>query len=208
MGSFRDRIYEEDPADREVRNIYDAIDERMEDWKEIDSLIEEAAVDPEFWQEDIAAILEDVGISSEIEVPMFPKEQLERIEKFYGPKSGDYNDDGMYEEIDPIPTYYAGEESREKELYKLGYAIGLTDNIGKYYKLLPLIEFSRGYWLSKFENAINEDSDEKILQVSREIKIVDPKKAEKELTKIVNKCFTDAVDIDKSTLDDQNKYLR
>lgn len=207
MGSFRKRVYEEDPSDREIRNIYDAIDKEMEDWKGTDFLVDNQVVDPESWQEDIEIILEDVGIN-DIEVPLFPKEQLERIEQFYGPKSTIANDDGMYEEFDPIPTYYAEEGSTKTELYKLGYAVGLTDNIGKYYKLLPLINFSRGYWLAKFENAIKEDSDDKILGVSREIKIVDPKKAEKELTTIVNKCFTGEVDVDISTLNDQNQYLK
>ena len=197
MSGFRNKEFEEDPFDKEIRNIYDDIDEQMKDWKDDNGLSYESyGEEPYLWKDDIEDILSELGIDPDFEVPLFPKEQLDRIEEYYGSQSKAINDDNMYEEFDPLPLYSAGVGSAKKELYKLGYAVGSEEHIGRYYKLLPLINFSRGYWLSKFERAVKDDNDNMILEVSREMKIVNPKTAEKELTSIVNRCFTDVVNLD------------
>lgn len=210
MGSFRNRVYEEDPFDKEIRSIYDEIDDKMKNWEEDKQYLDiEAEADPDFWKEDVEMILSDLRFDPDFVVPTFPKEQLDRIEKYYARQSEFINEDAMIEDVDPLPDYVAGNGSVKNELYKLGYAVGAHEQIGKYYKLLPFIYFSRGYWLGKFERAVQEDNDDLILEVAREMRIVNPKTAEKELTSIVNRCFTDIVNIeDPNERKEEDFYLK
>ena len=196
----KDDIYEEDPFGKTIREIYDDIDQRIAARKETEGYEQYLdGYEPEFWQEDANDILMDVGIEYEFKISEYSKEKLDRIHEYYKDNAEVLNDDAILVPNDPIPTYYSGNGKTEVELYNLGYALGSTGEVGKYYLLLPILSFSRGFWTGKFEKAVKDDNDDLILDVSRDIKVFDPTTAEDELASIVNKCFSDNLveDVDK-----------
>lgn len=194
MGSdvFRNWELEPDPTDAIIRGNYDAIDAMMEDYKNNPEGYQDGPVYPELWKEEMEELLSDVGIVYDGELPLCPQNQLDRIYSYYGKQGEEMNDDMMYQEVDPIPSYEAGFSSYKRELEKLGYAVGRAGVVGRYYLLLPLINFSRGYWLAKFEKGFEDNNDDMLLEVAQEMKIVcGETEAEHELTRVVNKMFSE-----------------
>ena len=188
----RNRMYEEDPNEKEARNIFDDIDIQRMEYESGEYTSElELEVEEMFWEDDVKECLHEIGIDYDYSLDNVPKDRIQRIYEHYYNQSKEMNDRGEYIDVDPIPEYYAGNGSSIEELFKLGYTLGNIGVVGCYYKLLVDINFARGFWLGKFEKAINEDNDQIILDVSKDMKIFDPETAEKELTDIVNKCFSE-----------------
>ena len=194
MANYRkDDMYEEDPTGKTIREIYDDIDQRKElrdnpELKEVDQI---HIFDTIFWEEDANYLLREIGINYRFNENDVPEETISRLVDYYKDRIVDFTDDAVRFDIDPVPEYQAGNESASKELYKLGYSLGNEGQVGKYYVFLPNKDFAKGYFVGKFEKGINENNDEMILEVSREIKVLDPDGAEKKLNSIVKKCFSE-----------------
>ena len=197
MAGFRRNDSYEDDFGKTIREIYEDIDRRIEDRKEEINLPDQVEIQPIFWEEEANQILQEVGIDYEFNADNVPQDRMDRIYNYYSPSAEEIDDDAVYVDVDPIPKYYAGDKDYKQELNKLGYTLGKVGNVGMYYRLLIDLNFSRGYWLGKFEKAVEEDNDNMILEVSKEMKLYDPSTAEKELTRVVNKCFSsDSQDLD------------
>jgi hypothetical protein len=201
----RNDMYEEDPTGRTIREIYDDIDNRKElrnnpELKEVDQI---HIFDTIFWEEDANYILRELGIKYRFDEKDVPEETISRLVEFYKDRIIDYTDDAEQFDIDPTPNYTPGNQTADKELYKFGYTLGGEGQVGKYYVLLPNKDFAKGYFVGKFEKGINENSDDIILEVSQEIKVLDPEGADKELTSIVSDSFSETEEFD----DDKPKTI-
>jgi hypothetical protein len=195
MANYRkDDMYDEDPTGKTIREIYDDIDKRKElrgkaELIEADKL---HIFDTIFWEEDANYILRELGIDYRFNEKNVPEETISRLVEFYKDKIIDFSDEEAIPfDIDPAPNYVPGNGPARKELYTFGYTLGSEGQVGKYYVLLPNKDFAKGYFIGKFEKGINENDDNIILEVSKEIKVLDPEGAEKELSSIVEKCFSE-----------------
>ena len=186
----RKDMYEEDPVGKTIREIYDDIDEREKDWEELKQFSDSSdTYEPDFWEEDANDLLSELGIDKKIDIKTVPTEKLDRIYDYYSAKENTVDEEGEIIPYDPIPFYHAGNGKPDSELYDLGHTLGSLGELGVYYILLLDINFSRGYWMGKFEKAVKEDNDNLILEVSKEMKVYDPENAEAELSSVVDKCF-------------------
>lgn len=192
MANYRDDMYEEDPFGKTIREIYDDIDNRIRERKEKAELgdFDDLFFDLLFWEENANMLLEEMGIKKTFNFEKVSMAMLKRMHQKYYLQSQMLDDDAIRVPRDPLPTYYAGDGKPSEELYKLGYTLGSSGDLGKYYILLPDINFSRGYWMGKFEKAVTEDNDDLIIEVSQEIKLYYPEKAEEELNYVIKNCFT------------------
>ena len=192
MASRKD-IYEEDPTGRIINDIYDDINLRKEGWEETrdidlydDSL---PKFEIEFWEEDFNALLHEIGIDFQTSFDEIPLDRLEGIFDRFEVKSQELDDEASLIDIDPIPLYAAGNNIPELELKRLGYTLGKIGELGRYYILLPNIDFARGFWLGKFEKAIDESNDSLIVEVKEDIKAYDPEIVEDEIAIITANCY-------------------
>lgn len=192
MAKYKDDMYEEDPFGKTIREIYDDIDNRIRERKEMAESgdIEDLLFDPLFWEEDANIILNEIGIKKTFNFEKVSVNMLRRLYRQYHSQAEELDDDAIRVPSDPLPTYYAGDGKPYDELYKLGYTLGNSNTLGRYYLLLPDINFSRGYWMGKFEKAVSEDNDDLLIELSQEIKLYNPEKAEEELNYLVNNCFS------------------
>ena len=192
--SNRDDEYFEDPLDRELREERDRMDFNDEIQRMLDETSQGEEADFEadlaFWNDDLADSLKNIGYSS-TEISLFdqPKDRLMRIYKRYERGSFSYDDYGNETVNDPLPSYYFEGTDEKKGLYDLGYKLGYGGELGGYYKLLPLIDFSRGYWLGLFRKGMEEKNSNIVQEVSREIEIFDPSIVKEEISKIVSSSY-------------------
>lgn len=191
MAGFRRQdMYEEDPTGKTIREIYDDIDRRIEERKEDEEFPFDIEFETDFWVEDSNELLTELGIDSKFNLEGVPLDKLDRIYKYYEPRSQEMNDEAMYFDVDPIPHYYSKNGSFTSELHKLGLELGHAGVVGKYYRLLADINFARGYWQGKVEKSFDEKNDEILIEVSKEIKLYDPLVADEELAMAINNCYS------------------
>ena len=141
-----------------------------------------------FLEDDANELLANIGVNQKCDVTNYPKDQLKRIFRYYHSKSEKIVD-GKNKIVDPLPEYKAGNGSYEEELFKFGYLIGKGGTIGIYYRLLPIFQFRRGYWVGKMERSVELNDDEILRELCREMKIYDAKEANDEMGYIVNNIF-------------------
>lgn len=193
----REDMYEEDPTGRIINETYDEIERDRQAWiaGEIGFSPEELADFPgfevPFWEEDAETLLHEVGIDTNFSLDGVPEERLTRLFKKYDGESHFYDENDILVESDPLPSYVAGHGETEEELKKLGYALGKTGEIGRYYILLPNIEFARGFWKGKFEKAVDEKDDSLMLDVRNDIETYEPSMVESEIANLAANIYSE-----------------
>jgi len=142
-----------------------------------------------FWEDDANEILASIGLDQNFSLSDVDNEKKQRLFRYYHDKSQKTLEDGKKVDINPLPHYRANSNNYEIETYKLGYELGKKLNIGMYYRLLPEDNFRDGYYLGKFETAIELDNDNLILEVAKELQVYDATKKEEYLEYLCNNCF-------------------
>ena len=184
----------EEPTDsygRTEKEIYNDMESYFDMPKDFGETVEEAELrQGEFFflEDDANELLANIGLDQKMNLENYPREQLFRIFRYYHLKS-EKEENGKRVYVDPLPTYKAGDESYEKELFKFGYKLGKGGEVGIYYRLLPNFQFRRGYWVGKMERYIELNDDNILRELSREIKVYDAMKADEEMGFIVNNIF-------------------
>lgn len=180
-----------DAYGRTVKQIYNELESVFPMPKELGKTEEEAnELEGElfFIEDDANELLANIGLSQSMDLSNYPREQLLRIFRYYHLAS-EKVENGKKQYVDPLPSYTAGNESQDEELYKLGYELGKKGEIGIYYRLLPLIQFRRGYWIGKMERYVDLDDDNILRELSTELKVYDASKFDEEMEYIVNNIF-------------------
>lgn len=188
-------MYQQDPDDREIRNIRDEIDINKELYqcaKELEEL--DPQIELMFWGDDVERIFRNLGATVPSNIDTSDEERLLRLHNRYYAKSLFVADEGKLIDIDPLPHYMFKNNSLKTEMYKFGYALGEVGDVGLYYKLLVDINFARGFWRGKFDRAVNNPDTSKdlisaIVDINDDIKAYDPKVAEEELARVVSDFF-------------------
>ena len=183
---------EKDVYGRSVKDVYDELEKDYTIPKELGTTRDEADENLSelyFWEDDANDLIASIGLDQNFDLKDFPKDRLERLFRYYHAKSEKVNENGKKEDIYPIPFYSATSSNYEEELYKFGYELGKTTNLGVYYRLLPEDRFRDGYYLGKFETAIELDNDKLILEVAKELQVYDASKKEEYLEYLCNNCF-------------------
>ena len=183
-----------DEYGRTAKDVYNDLESEFKIPKDFGNTQDEAELNQAmhyFWEDDANELLANIGLEQDFDITKYPRDQLFRIFRYYHADSEKINQDGKVEYNDPLPYYKVGDGTPEDELYKFGYELGKTGEIGIYYRLLPNINFRYGYWTGKFERAVELNDDTLILDVGKEIRIYDAEKAEQELTNIVNNIFVE-----------------
>ena len=184
----------EEPTDaygRTEKEIYNDMESYFDMPKDFGDTVEKAELrQGEFFflEDDANELLANIGLDQKMNLENYPREQLFRIFRYYHLKS-EKEENGKKVYVDPLPTYKAGDESYEKELFKVGYKLGKGGEVGIYYRLLPNFQFRRGYWVGKMERYIELNDDNILRELSREIKVYDAMKADEEMGFIVNNIF-------------------
>ena len=181
---FRNGELEADVIE-EIRENYDLIANG-----EPTNYQEEKDFDMAIWDGEMEEYLELLGIKYDLSGIDIPEDRKERLFNEYFAQTIDFDDKGNV--IKNLPTIDKKKivgNTPDELLFSCGEILGSQEELGEYYKLLSLLPFAKGYWYGKFSNAVLEDDDSKILEVSREIKVFDPNHAEKYLGEIVDTCF-------------------
>ena len=190
MRRFEDDMYEMDPMSDEIRENYDIIDSAREAATELALLGGETYKDIEYflWGEELDFLLNDLGVNAPIDFGVIPIDRLDRIYNKYHPYSITYDDYGNEIDFDPLPRYHIEEGQNPKEgLFTLGYRLGLMGELGTYYKILPEINFSRGWWCGLYTRGIKERDPNIVSKLREEIALYDPNIVDFELARIVLK---------------------
>lgn len=180
--AFRDDEYEKDPVSEDLDSIYKKMDiDKMVHEADYE-LTEEEKDDIEFmfWEDEARDLLENIGCSISINLDSVPRDRLKRMFERYDDASVIYDEKGNDINNDPLEHYHI-EGNSKKGLYNLGYELGLIGELGMYYRLLPLIEFSRGYWKGLLEKGRKENDQNIISLITEEIRVYDPSKVQEEL---------------------------
>ena len=185
---------EKDVYGRSEKDLYDELESFYTIPKELGNNEDERNIslgELYFWEDDANDFLSTIGLDQNFSLENVDKDRKERIFRYYHSKSQKVLEDGRKVDIDPIPNYRAESNDYEVELNKLGYELGKHLNLGMYYRLLPEKSFRDGYYLGKFETAIELDDDKLILEVARELQVYDAAKKEEYLEYLCNNCFKD-----------------
>jgi len=199
-------MYEKDTLE-EIRENYDLIDIRKELYnieKSFHSEIND--INNSLWADEANDLLKVIGIDYIIDFDNVPNDRLNRLRNYYEKYSWTSDDFGNIIERDPLSTYNFSSDDPKKELYQLGYTLGEMNDLGFYYLLLPDINFSRGFWKGKFDNAIKNSDDNMIHELYNEIKLYDSKIVEEELSIVLNSDFS-SISFDNSYKRKRRKVL-
>lgn len=181
---FRNGELEADVIE-EIRENYDLIAN-----EEPTSYQEEKEYDMAMWIGEMEGNLELLGIKYDLSGIDIPEDRKERLFKEYFAQTIDFDDKGnVITNLPMIDKEKIVGNTPDELLFSCGELFGSQEELGDYYRLLSLLPFAKGYWYGKFSNAVLEDDDSKILDVSREIKVFDPDHAEEYLGEIVDTCF-------------------
>ena len=183
-----------DEYGRTAKDVYNDLEGEFKIPKDFGNTQDEAELNKAMyylWEDDANELLANIGLEQDFDITKYPRDQLFRIFRYYHADSEKYTQEGKVEYNDPLPYYKVGDGTQEDELYKFGYELGKTGEIGIYYRLLLDTNFRYGYWTGKFERAVELNDDTLILDVGKEIRIYDAEKAEQELTNIVNNIFVE-----------------
>ncbi len=191
----RNDYYEKDPLD-EIRDNYDSMDSddelhRLEDGFNQD-VVDETSIT--VWHCELSDLLEELGFHYEIDLEKEPRDRILRLFNHYDPLSITYDENGDSMYINPLPYYHFEGEDDKKGLFDLGYKIGIGGTLGEYYKFLPIIDFSRGYWLGLFRRGMEEKDDSIVQKVSKEIELYDPSIVKEEMSRIISSSYTPPTD--------------
>lgn len=193
----REDMYEEDPTGRIINETYDEIERDRQAWingeGELTQEELEALSDFEipFWEEDAETLLHEIGIDTTFSLDGVAEDRLKRIFKRYDDGARYYDENDILIESDPLPSYVAGNKTEKEEFQRLGYLLGQTGEIGRYYILLPNIDFARSFWKGKFERALNDGDDSMLLDVRSDIEAYDPSMVESEIASIADSIYKD-----------------
>ena len=178
---------------RTEKQIYEELLKGCKIPKDFDTFVEDKDgndlfLEFHFWDDDANDLLANIGLGQDFDSSAYPKDQLKRIFRYYhdGQKK---MVDGKKVDNDPLPDYRVGDDSYEKEMFKFGYALGKGGDLGIYFRLLPIFQFRRGYWVGKMERSIELNDIEILRELSNEIKLYDAKQANDEMGFIVNNIF-------------------
>ena len=188
--------YELDPFDQEIRESLDLAENDEEIRQIVEAMGQEAKEDVELliWEDDIARLLETMQFKMIVDLEQEPRDRLMRIRNYYHPQSITYDDMGNEIDIDPFPHYYCDSEDEDQELFDLGYRLGITGELGVYYEFLPIMEFSRGWWLGSFRRGMEEKNDKVIDSIREEIAVYDPAIVDEELSKVLSSTYVPPAD--------------
>lgn len=182
-----------DSYGRTEKQIYDDMEKDFSLPKDFGTYFdEEDPLQQEFFfiEDDANELLANIGLEQKLDLSNYPREQLRRLFRYYHLKS-EKDVNGKKEYVDPLPDYRAGNESYEKEMFKFGYNLGKIGTIGIYYRMLPNFQFRRGYWVGKMERYVEQNDDNILRELSKEIKVYDALKADEEMGYIVNNIFVE-----------------
>lgn len=177
---------------RSVSDLYNELEKDYSIPKEFGSTRDEADENLSelfFWKDDANDLLTAIGLDQNFSLDSVEKDKRDRIFRYYHGKSQKVLEDGKKVDINPIPYYRAESNDYETEMNKLGYELGKKLNLGVYYRLLPDESFRNGYYLGKFETAVELDNDNLILEVAKELQVYDASKKEEYLEYLCNNCF-------------------
>ncbi len=206
MGLFESEDFEKSQLNSKTKNIFDDIDKQIKSSnEEPKSLFTKSSVDPVAWIDDMENILSELNFDSNVDLEEYNVDDLEKIESRFGSQSEIINGDGMYQEVDPVPGYCASDAPFDKEIEKLGYAVGLNGTIGRYYKLLPIKLFRKGYFLGMVDYSIKNNDDNNFFKVVDEMKFLDPLGFEENYASLSKDALTGIANFDHSNLDDISK---
>ena len=141
------------------------------------------------WEDDANDLLASIGLDQNFSLDGVDKEKRERLFRYYHNNSQKTQEDGKIVDINPVPFYRAQSNDYELEINKLGYELGKKLNLGVFYRLLPDDNFRHGYYLGKFETAVELDNDKLILDLSKEMQVYDASIKDEELAYLCNNCF-------------------
>ena len=181
-----------DAYGRSEKDLYNELEKDYTIPKELGKTKDEAdenQAELYFWEDDANELLASIGLDQNFSLENVDKEQRDRLFRYYHSKSQKTLDNGKVVDVDPIPSYRAESNDYEVEMKKLGYELGKQLNLGIFYRLLPDDNFRNGYYLGKFETAIELDNDNLILEVAKELQVYDALKKEEYLEYLCNNCF-------------------
>ena len=190
MRRFDDDMYELDPVDEELRENYEIMDSAREAAVELALLGGEKYRDVEYfiWEEELDFLLHDIGINAPIDFGRIPLDRLDRIYNRHHLNSLTYDDFGNEVDYDPLPRFHVSEDQTPQEgLFSLGFNLGLKGELGTYYKILPEINFSRGWWCGLYMRGLKEKDPNIVSKLREEIAVYDPNIVDFELARIVLK---------------------
>lgn len=165
-------VYNPDSWAEEVSALYDELDRKGRTLS-----LESLAVDDDMydlvsstWEMESEEILNDLGFgSSGYEIRLLPSKKLKTLMVRFKEQNVEIDDYGQVVSRDPLPDYVPKTDNVRKELYSLGRTLGLMGDLGRYYYLIPDINFSRGLWLGQVEKAISENDLEGLNQVKADM---------------------------------------
>ena len=144
-----------------------------------------------FLETDANELLANIGLEQNMNISNYPREQVLRLFRYYHLKSESVVD-GKKKYVDPLPDYKVNGGSYEEELYKFGYNLGKEGKVGIYYRLLPIDEFRKGYYVGKMERYIDQNDQNILRELRQEIKVYDVLNYENEIDYIVGNIFKES----------------